>query len=151
MLYEVITIGKKTLTVKSDDKLNIIKGATMPEFTYTATGLVGGDTFTAPEINTTATDTNTVGEYDITISGGTLSNADSYNVTYTKGKLTVVNAIYTLTVTNGTGDGSYSEGQSVTITADSRSGYTFTGWSSSDGVTFTSTTASTTTFTMPVV
>lgn len=144
-----LTVGKKTLSVKTDDKLNVVKGAAMPELTYTATGLVDSDTFTSPSISTTATDTNTVGEYDILISGGTLANADSYAVTYTNGKLTVVNAVYTVTVTNGTGDGSYSEGQAVTITADSRGGYTFTGWSSSDGVTFASNTASTTTFTMP--
>ena len=144
-----LTVGKKTLSVKANDQLNIIKGAAMPELTYTATGLVGGDTFTSPSISTTATDTSTVGEYDITISGGTLANADSYAVTYTNGKLTVVNATYTVTVTNGTGGGSYSEGQTVTITADSRNGYTFTGWSSSDGITFANSTASTTTFTMP--
>ena len=144
-----LTVGKKTLSVKADDKLNVVKGAAIPELTYTATGLVGSDTFTSPSISTTATDTSTVGEYDITISGGTLANADSYAVTYTNGKLTVVNATYTVTVTNGTGGGSYSEGQTVTITADSRGGYTFTGWSSSDGVTFASNTASTTTFTMP--
>jgi uncharacterized repeat protein (TIGR02543 family) len=144
-----LTVGKKTLSVKANDQLNIIKGAAMPELTYTATGLVGSDTFTSSSISTTATDTNTVGEYDITISGGTLANADSYAVTYTNGKLTVVNATYTVTVTNGTGGSSYSEGQTVTITADSRGGYTFTGWSSSDGVTFANSTASTTTFTMP--
>lgn len=144
-----LTVGKKALTIKANDQLNIIKGAAIPTLTYTVTGIVDGDTFTSPSISTTATDTNTVGEYDITISGGTLANADSYAVTYTNGKLTVVNATYTVTVTNGTGGGSYSEGQTVTITADSRGGYTFTGWSSSDGVTFASNTASTTTFTMP--
>ena len=144
-----LTVGKKTLSVKADDKLNIIKGMEMLELTYTATGLVGSDTFTSPGISTTAADTNTVGEYDILISGGTLTNADSYAVTYTNGKLTVVNATYTVTAINGTGGGSYSEGQTVTIKADSRSGYTFTGWSSSDSVTFANSSASTTTFTMP--
>lgn len=143
------TVGKKALTIKADDKLNVVKGAAMPELTYIVNGLVDSDTFTSPTISTTATDTNTVGEYDITISGGTLANADSYAVTYTNGKLTVVNATYTVTVTNGTDSGSYSEGQTVTITAESRSGYTFTGWSSSDSVTFANSTASTTTFTMP--
>ncbi|RFZ76575.1 hypothetical protein DS742_22710 [Lacrimispora amygdalina] len=144
-----LTVGKKALTIKANDQLNIIKGAAMPTLTYIATGLVGSDTFTSPTLSTTATDTNTIGEYDITISGGTLANADSYAVTYTNGKLTVVNATYTVTVTNGTGSGSYSEGQTVTITADSRGGYTFSGWSSSDGVTFANSTTSTTTFTMP--
>ena len=144
-----LTVGKKTLTIKANDQLKIIKGAAMPALTYIATGLVGSDTFTSPTISTTATDTGTVGEYAITISGGTLANADSYSVTYTNGKLTVVNVVYAVTVTNGTGGSSYSEGQTVTITADSRNGYTFTGWSSSDGVTFANSTASTTTFIMP--
>ena len=143
-----LTVGKKTLTVKADNKPNIIKGVAMPALTYTATGLVGSDTFTSPTVSVAAADTNTVGEYDIMINGGTLTNADSYAVTYTNGKLTVVNATYNVTVTYGTGDGNYSEGQTVTITADSRSGYTFTGWSSSDGVTFANSTASTTTFAM---
>ena len=144
-----LTVGKKTLSIKADDKLNIVKGAAMPDLTYTATGLVGSDTFTSPSISATAANTNTVGEYNILISGGTLANADSYAVTYIDGKLTVVNSVYTVTVTYGTGGGSYSEGQTVTITADSRDGYTFTGWSSSDSVTFANSTASTTTFTMP--
>jgi len=140
-----MTVGRKALTVKADDKLNVVKGAAMPELTYTVTGLVGSDTYTIPAISATAADTGTVGEYAITISGGTLANADSYSVTYTNGKLTVVNVVYAVTVTNGTGGGSYSEGQTVTITADSRNGYTFTGWSSSDGVNFANSTASTTT------
>lgn len=144
-----LTVGKKALTVKANDQLNIIKGVAMPVLTYTATGLVGSDTFTSPTVSVAAADTNTVGEYDIMINGGTLTNADSYAVSYTNGKLTVVNATYNVTVTYGTGDGNYSEGQTVTITADSRSGYTFTGWSSSDGVTFANSTASTTTFVMP--
>ncbi|WP_180270762.1 S-layer homology domain-containing protein [Sporanaerobium hydrogeniformans] len=144
-----LTIGKKAVTVRADDKPGIVKGSAMPELTYTVTGLVESDTFTRSTISTTATDTNTVGEYDILISGGTLTNADSYTVTYIKGKLTVVNAIYTVTVANGTGGGSYSEGQTVTITADNRNGYTFTGWSSNDSVTFANSKASTTTFIMP--
>ncbi len=146
----VLTVGRKQITVTADDKLNIIKGSQMPELTYSVEGLVSGDSFVVePELSTTATDTNTVSEFVINVSGGTLGNADSYTVTYESGRLTVVNAIYTVTVTNGTGSGDYSEGQIITITADNRSGYTFTGWSSSDGVTFDNSTASTTTFIMP--
>ncbi len=145
-----LTIGKKALTVKAEDKLNIIKGSAMPELTHTVNGLVNGDTFTDPTISTTAAVPNTVGNFDILISGGNLTNSDSYSVTYTNGRLTVVNAVYPVMVINGTGSGSYSEGQLVTITASSRSGYTFTGWSTTTGnVTFTDSSASTTTFVMP--
>ncbi|MDD3414612.1 MAG: InlB B-repeat-containing protein [Lachnospiraceae bacterium] len=56
---------------------------------------------------------------------------------------------YPMTVTNGTGGRNYWEGQTVTVTADSRGGYTFTGWSGSDGVAFKDSKATTTTFLMP--
>ncbi len=144
-----VTIGKKSLTVTADDKLNIIKGSAMPELTFAVSGLVSGDTFTQPIISTTAVDTNTVGEYPISISDGILNNADDYTVTYQNGKLTVVNQTYAVTVNNGTGGGSYGENQLVTITANNRPGYTFTNWSSADGVSFADSKASTTTFTMP--
>ncbi|MBB2181813.1 Ig-like domain repeat protein [Lachnospiraceae bacterium MD1] len=86
-----LIVGKKVLTVKADNKLNIIKGAVMPALTYTVTGLVGSDTFIDPILSTTATDTKTLGEYDITISGGTFANADNYTINYTSGKLTIIN------------------------------------------------------------
>ena len=106
-----LTVGKKTLTVKADDKLNVVKGAAIPELTYTVTGLVDSDTFTSPTISTTATDTNTVGEYDITISGGTLANADNYTINYTSGKLTIINAPVSPGGSSG-GDSSNSGGTS---------------------------------------
>ena len=58
---------------------------------------------------------------------------------------------YAVTVNNGTGDGVYAPGSTVTITADDpSSGYTFTGWTVvSGGVSFASATSATTTFTMP--
>lgn len=87
-----LTIGKKALVVKADDKQNIIVGSGMPQLTYKVTGLVGSDTFIGPTIVTTAADTNTTGEYEIRISGGTLTNASNYLLTYTNGKLTVVKA-----------------------------------------------------------
>lgn len=60
---------------------------------------------------------------------------------------------YTLTV-NGSyaktsGAGSYPEGETVTISAGTRSGYVFAGWTSDDGVTFDDAGNETTTFTMP--
>ena len=87
---ESLTVGKKALTVKADDKLNILAGSTMPQFTYSINGLVGSDTFTNPVLTTKAVDMNTVGEFEVAISGGTLTNADSYRVTYTNGKMSIV-------------------------------------------------------------
>ncbi|WP_197055545.1 S-layer homology domain-containing protein [Intestinimonas butyriciproducens] len=48
-----------------------------------------------------------------------------------------------------TGTGSYAQGSAVTIHAGSRSNYSFTGWTSPDGVTFANAGNATTTFTMP--
>lgn len=62
--------------------------------------------------------------------------------------ITVAERLFIATVTNGTGSGSYAEGATVTITANDRSGYTFTGWSSTD-ITFTNAGEKTTSFTMP--
>ncbi|MDF2923567.1 MAG: conserved repeat protein [Paenibacillaceae bacterium] len=47
------------------------------------------------------------------------------------------------------GAGSYAQGATVSIDAGSRSSYTFNGWSSADGVTFTNAASAATTFTMP--
>ena len=139
-----LTIGKKAVIVQADEKPDIIKGSAMPEFTYTVTGLVDRDTFINPTISTTAMDTNTVGEYDILISGGTFGNADSYTVTYENGKMQVVNAVYTVTFElNGgtrTGGGELVQpivdGGAAVAPTVTRSGYTFTGWDSAfDNVT----------------
>ncbi|MDD4564084.1 MAG: S-layer homology domain-containing protein [Eubacteriales bacterium] len=60
---------------------------------------------------------------------------------------------YTVTLNGGgtgaTGVGNYTEGTTVNIYAGSRSSYTFTGWTSSDGVTFENKNAASTRFTMP--
>ena len=59
---------------------------------------------------------------------------------------------YAVTVNNGTGNGSFAEGASVTITAnDPEAGWQFKEWTGTDGLTFTngSATTATATFTMP--
>jgi uncharacterized repeat protein (TIGR02543 family) len=60
--------------------------------------------------------------------------------------------IYTVTLSNGgngaTGSGSYTAGTTVNIYAGNRSGYTFTGWTSSD-VTITGASSKNASFTMP--
>ncbi len=62
-------------------------------------------------------------------------------------------AAYAVTVNGSyagtTGTGSYTQGSAVTIHAGSRSNYSFTGWTSPDGVTFANAGNATTTFTMP--
>ena len=144
-----VTVAKKALTVRADS-ITVVRGDTMPLFTYKAPELVNGDTFTAdPAMTAGVQDTDTLGKYDIVISGGTLRNSESYNITYVNGILNIVECFYTVTVTDGTGSGEYAEGDTVTVTADERNGYTFTGWSSGDGVTFADSKAKTTTFAMP--
>ncbi|WP_051384104.1 InlB B-repeat-containing protein [Catonella morbi] len=153
-----ITVAKKKLNVKAEDK-TVVKGEAMPAFTYNKTevdkNLASGDTFKNPDLAASVTNTNYTGEYEITVSGGELKNvanadvAKNYIVTYRKGKLTIVKALYEVKVINGTGSGKYSEGQRVNITANDRSGYTFTNWTSSDGVVFANASSKTTSFTMP--
>ncbi len=144
-----VTVAKKALTVRADSK-TVARGNPMPAFTYRADGLVNGDTFTtAPSITANVQNTDTLGKYDIAINGGTLRNSESYHITYVNGTLKIVECFYTVTVTDGTGGGEYAEGDTVTVTANDRSGYTFTGWSSEDGVGFADSKAKTTTFTMP--
>ena len=142
-----VTVAKKALTIKAEDK-SMTKGGVLPSFTYTATGLVNGDAVTTPPTMSATADGTAVGTFDITISGGVVANAASYDITHTKGTLTVAERLFPVTVTNGTGSGSYAESATVTITANDRSGYTFTGWSGAD-VTFTDASKKTTTFTMP--
>jgi len=60
---------------------------------------------------------------------------------------------YTVTVNEShaetTGAGTYASASTVTVNAGSRSGYTFEGWTTSDGVVFASADSATTTFAMP--
>jgi len=153
-----VTVNKRKITVKADDK-QVVKGGNRPEFTYNKKevdkNLADGDTFTNPGLATNATNTDHTGEYEITVSGGELKNKDgadvanNYMVTYKNGILKIVDAVYDVTVVDGTGSGKYSEGQKVVIKANDKSGYTFTGWTGSDGVVFADASARETSFTMP--
>jgi uncharacterized repeat protein (TIGR02543 family) len=66
---------------------------------------------------------------------------------------TIPETTYTVTVNGSyataTGAGSYAQDVTVTIDAGSRTNYSFNGWTSLDGVTFTNSNSATTTFTMP--
>ena len=81
--YVTLTINKKAVTVKVND-VTITYGET-PKFEYTVTGLVEGETLSG-EAGYSGAGTD-VGEYDISVSGITVS--DNYNVTFVTGKLTI--------------------------------------------------------------
>jgi|GEM_PF-620275 len=142
-----VTVAKKALTLEADDK-SMTKGEALPAFTYTATGLVNGDTVTTSPGLSSVADGTVAGTFPITIGGGVVDKAENYDITYRNGILTVAERLFPVTVTGGTGSGSYAEGATVTITAHEKNGYTFTGWNSDD-VIFTDGSAKTTTFIMP--
>ncbi len=93
-----------------------------------------------------------------TTAGGAVAYSDAANVTMTAtitlyAKWTPDTPdTYTVTISGGgsgaDGAGGYEEGEPVTIKAGNKSGYTFTGWTSSD-VTITDASKKTATFTMP--
>ena len=148
-----LTVAKKPLTVKADNK-TVKKGDTLPTFTAAAEGLVNGDTFTNAAFTPSTSSTDTAGEYEITVSGGTLKKtdgknvSDSYEITYQKGKL-IVKETYEVKVIDGTGSGKYAAGETVNIKANDKSGYTFAKWTGSDGVVFADAAAKETGFVMP--
>ena len=83
--------GLITVTVTNAERYY---GAENPTFAYTVTG---GTLTGEPVLSCTATKTSAVGEYDITIEKGTISN---YNVSLVGGKLNVKNAPLTITPEN---------------------------------------------------
>ena len=87
-----------------------------------------------------------------TVVSGTLKEISSPDDIVTL-KLHYDITLYTVTVNGSyaqtTGVGSYAKDATVTIDAGTRSGYTFDGWTSSDGVTFANAGSAQTTFTMP--
>ncbi|MBR2657846.1 MAG: fibronectin type III domain-containing protein, partial [Loktanella sp.] len=76
-------IAKKNLTVVADNKTKV-EGDADPQLTYTVTGLVGSDTLTGALARQPGED---AGTYDIT--QGTLAASDNYNISFTKGTLTI--------------------------------------------------------------
>ena len=86
-----IEVNKKILTIKAEDKLNIVQNAPIPQFTYTIDGLVNGDKFIVePTIAVQEPNTSVLGEHQIMVYDGKLTNQDSYNIVYVNGKMTVV-------------------------------------------------------------
>ena len=82
----VISIAKAPLTIKADDQ-SMYVGGKLPTFTYTATGLVKGETLVTEPTLTYTADGTTVGKFDIVPSGADAGN--NYKITYVNGTLTV--------------------------------------------------------------
>ena len=93
-----ITYVKGTLTITKADEVVVTAksysrkyGEANPTFEYTTSGATLSGT---PSISCEATATSPVGEYDIVVSKGSITN---YNVTLVNGKLTVTKAPLTIT------------------------------------------------------
>lgn len=85
--YKTVTIAPAPVTVTAGD-IQVYRGAPLPELTYTISGLVEGDSFT--DLHLSAPGTDRAGTWPITVSGGTLTHADCYAVTYRPGALIVL-------------------------------------------------------------
>ena len=92
-----ITYVKGTLTITKADEVVVTAksysrkyGEANPSFEYTTSATLTG----TPSISCEATATSPVGEYDIVVSKGSITN---YNVTLVNGKLTVTKAPLTIT------------------------------------------------------
>ena len=93
-----ITYVKGTLTITQADPVTVtaksytrLYGEANPAFEYTSSGAALSGT---PSITCAATATSPVGEYDIVVSKGSVTN---YNDTYVNGKLTITKAPLTIT------------------------------------------------------
>ena len=81
----VISIVKAPLTIKADNQ-SMYVGGKLPTFTYTAAGLVKGETLTHVDLTCEA-DGKTTGKFDIVPSSADAGN--NYKITYVNGTLTV--------------------------------------------------------------
>ena len=148
------------VTIKANNR-TILLGETAPDLSNPKEGidyilsppLVQGDSILVQMGYDKNLNTNVEGTYDILINVPV--SDDNYNVTLQNSKLTVKGGNpspgekYQVTVNGGSGSGQHKKGDIVTIKANEKPGYTFTGWSSEDGVNFVDSKAKTTTFEMP--
>ncbi|RXI23363.1 MAG: hypothetical protein C7K11_06370 [Candidatus Amulumruptor caecigallinarius] len=92
-----LSIGKRTLTIKADDKERPYKTEN-PELTYTISGFVNNESAqnlkSAPIISTEATLLSDCGEYEINIGN---ADATNYSFNYIKGMLTITKINQTIT------------------------------------------------------
>ena len=74
----------------------------------------------------------------------------NYDYSKAMGKVEVsIHEVYEVKVVDGTGTGKYRKGQTVSIKANEKAGYTFTKWTGDDGVVFDNASAKETSFVMP--
>ena len=122
---------------------------------YSGGGNGGGDSTTTGSSGTTTTGssgTTTTGSSGTTTTGSNGSTSNTSGSSTSATSTTSESAgLYTLTVINGSGSGSYAAGTTVIITANSpATGQVFNKWTTeTEGVTFTNSTLSVTTITMP--
>ena len=111
------TVAPAQLGIRANDK-NRVYGATNPVFTYTATGLVNGDTTSvlsgSPTLTTSAVTNSPLGNYVITNLPGTLT-ASNYTLSFTNGTLTVNQAGTFIAISSSSQTNGYRD--SVTFTA----------------------------------
>ena len=97
-----VTIAKAELTATADDK-NVIYGDAVPAYTVTYAGWQGNDDASVLTgdiaFASTYAPTSNVGEYTITPSG---VDAANYTITFVNGKVTVAQALLTVTAENKT-------------------------------------------------
>jgi hypothetical protein len=86
---QTLKVGPAALTVTANN-LVTVQGVALPSLTVTYTGFVNGDSqsslTTQPTVSTTATSSSAIGNYPITVSGGT---AASYTITDVNGSLSM--------------------------------------------------------------
>jgi hypothetical protein len=90
-VQQPLTVNAKALTITAEAKSKTY-GATDPTLTYTATGLVGGDTISG---SLTRVSGESVGDY--AINQGTLSAGSNYSIAYTGANLSVTPRAVTVT------------------------------------------------------
>ncbi|MEQ8546295.1 MAG: MBG domain-containing protein [Cyclobacteriaceae bacterium] len=90
----------KAALIAQADNLQKVYGDTNPALTTSYTGFVNGDNetgITVPQITTLADETSSVGNYDITLSGGSATN---YELSLVNGSLSVTKAVLTAQADN---------------------------------------------------
>ncbi len=96
---QTLTVKKRALVFKANDVTREYN-AVNPDFSYTITGFVNGETIEVldvlPEITTIATQLSPTGNYPIIISGG---SDDNYDYAYINGTLTITKASQVITFT----------------------------------------------------
>lgn len=84
-----IVVNKRDIRVIANSQSDVIQGDALPQLTYSVEGLVNGDQLTDVTLSVSIENTDVPGDYSIFVTGGNLTNAESYNVTYVTGTLSI--------------------------------------------------------------